>query len=86
MCSHKHATDTYTHLQLVVKAQLHVGHAGQEDLHDDLAVDIAAQDGAIAGRQHIDLLHYVQEHLVLLVLYVVRPPPHRPRHLYVRIP
>ena len=68
-------------LQLVIEAQLYVGHARQEALDHHAALHVAAQHAALRADQHVDRLDRVQEDLVLLVLDPVLAPAHLARHL-----
>ncbi len=74
------------YLQLVIEAQLDVRHAGQEDFHDHLAIDITPQHAALVGHQHVHGLDNIQEDLILLVPYAVLAPSHRSCHLRVITP
>ena len=43
------------YLQLVIEAQLDIRHSTQEDFHDNLAIHITPQHGALVAHQHVDL-------------------------------
>ena len=45
----------WAYLQLVIEAQLDIRHATQEHLHDNLAIHITSQHGALVAHQHVDL-------------------------------
>jgi hypothetical protein len=62
--------------ELVVQAELELGHARKERLHLDGAENFRVQDGAVRGDEKVELLHHVEKDLVLLVLDALRPPAH----------
>ena len=65
---------------LVVEAELELGHAGQVALHLDDAHHLRAKHRAGRSHQHVHRLDHVQERLVLTVLDAFEPPRDRVRH------
>mmetsp|Transcript_28252 Transcript_28252/g.45933 ORF Transcript_28252/g.45933 Transcript_28252/m.45933 type:complete len:319 (-) Transcript_28252:79-1035(-) len=60
--------------ELVVQAQLELGHAGEEGLHLDGTVDLGVQHGTVGRHEEVELLDDVEEYLVLLVLDALGAP------------
>ena len=59
---------------LVVDAELALGHSGQVGLHDDLSGDVGAQDLTLRAHQEVDVLQDVEEQLVATVLDALAAP------------
>lgn len=66
---------------LVVEAELEVGHAGELAVSVDHTDDLALDDVVGGANQHRQLLHHVQEELVLGVLDALLPPGYHIGHL-----
>jgi hypothetical protein len=71
--------------RFVVQSQLQLRHARQVRPHLDGAQDLGGEHGAVGRDEQVELLHDVQEHLVLLVLDVLRAPGDLVRHRLRRL-
>lgn len=68
--------------ELVVEAELAFGGPTEVGAHDDLAVDVGAEDGAGCGHEEVDVFDYVDESFVFAVLDVASSPGLRARRLH----
>ena len=60
--------------EAVVKSELALGRAAEVGAHDDLAVDVGAQDGTRCAHEQVHVLDHVHEGFVLAVLDVGLAP------------
>ena len=58
----------------IVEAELAFGGAGEVGTHDDLAVDVGAEDGTGGGHEEVDVFDHVDERFVLAVFDVGAAP------------
>ncbi len=67
--------------ELVVDAELALGHAAQVALHDDLAGHVCAQHLALRRHEQVDILQDVQEELIASVFDALATPADLTCHL-----
>ena len=61
------STGSLFHAQLIVEPKLEIGHATEKRAHEDLALHVRTKHRALGGKEQVDILNDVQEHLILLV-------------------